>query len=80
MFDVKTVRRRSWEQLSLTNVPKRPRTISKMEHKPTPKRAKIDIDIDIDAKTKDAGHGLVCVIWSGIPLRAGAPGALGREP
>ena len=53
-FDVKTVRRRSWDQLWPTKAPKRPKMTPKTEAKSTPRRSKIDIKIDIknDAKTK----------------------------
>ena len=57
-FDVKTVRRRSWDQLWPTKAPKRPKMTPKTEPKSTPRRSKIDIKIDIknDAKTKRAGQ------------------------
>ena len=55
-FDVKTVRRRSWDQLWPTKAPKRPKMTPKTEPKSTPRRSKIDVKIDIknDAKTKRA--------------------------
>ena len=55
-FDVKTVRRRSWDQLWPTKAPKRPKMTPKTEPKSTPRRSKIDVKIVIknDAKTKRA--------------------------
>ena len=63
-FDVKTVRRRLWDQLWPTKAPKRPKMTPKTEPKSTLRRSKIDVKIDIknDAKTKrdvhEKGRGL----------------------
>ena len=46
-FDVKTVRRRSWDQLWPTKAPKRPKMSPKTEPKSTPRRSKIDVKIYI---------------------------------
>ena len=46
-FDVKTVRRRLWDQLWPTKAPKRPKMAPKTEPKSTPRRSKIDIKIDM---------------------------------
>ena len=80
-FDVKTVRRRSWDQLWPTKAPKRPKMTPKTEPKSTPRRSKIDVKIDIknDAKTKRAGHLLSLRHWSGTPPQ-GAPGRRPRDP
>ena len=55
-FDVKTVRRRSWDQLWPTKAPKRPKMTPKTEPKSTPRRSKIDVKIVIkkDATSKRA--------------------------
>ena len=55
-FDVKTVRRQSWDQLWPIKAPKRPKMTPKTEPKSTPRRSKIDVKIDIknDAKSKRA--------------------------
>ena len=61
-FDVKTVRRRLWDQLWPTKAPKRPKMTPKTEPKSTPRRSKIDVKIVIknDAKTKRACHETAC--------------------
>ena len=41
-FDVKTVRRRSWDQLWPTKAPKQPKMTPKTEPKSTPRRSKIE--------------------------------------
>ena len=68
-FDVKTVRRRSWDQLGPTKAPKRPKMTPKTEPKSTPRRSKIDIKIDVknDAKTKRAGQETTRGVWVGTP-------------
>ena len=73
-FDVKTVRRRLWDQLWPTKAPKRPKMTPKTEPKSTPRRSKIDIKIDVknDAKTKRAEP----VLTRSDP----APGRRPREP
>ena len=82
-FDVKTVRRRSWDQLWPTKAPKRPKMTPKTEPKSTPRRSKIDVQIDIknDAKTKRAGVVLTRRHWSQGPPgrhpRGGGPGPMG---
>ena len=70
-FDVKTVRRRSWDQLWPTKAPKRPKMTPKTEPKSTPRRSKIDVKIVIknDAKTKRAWHVLARGHWVGTPPR-----------
>ena len=80
-FDVKTVRRRSWDQLWPTKAPKRPKMTPKTEPKSTPRRSKIDINIDMknDAKTKRAGQVLARRHWAGTPPQ-GAPGRRPRGP
>ena len=80
-FDVKTVRRRLWDQLWPTKAPKRPKMTPKTEPKSTPRRSKIDVKIDIknDAKTKRAGHLLTRRHWAGTPPQ-GAPGRRPRDP
>ena len=80
-FDVKTIRRRSWDQLWPTKAPKGPKMTPKTEPKSTPRRSKIDVKIDIknDAKTKRAHHVLGRRHWVGTsPL--GAPGRRPRSP
>ena len=74
-FDVKTVRRRSWDQLWPTKAPKRPKMTPKTEPKSTPRRSKIDVKIVIknDAKTKRAGHVLSRRHWAGTPPKEAAP-------
>ena len=74
-FDVKTVRRRLWDQLWPTKAPKRPKMTPKTEPKSTPRRSKIDINIDIknDAKTMRAGQETTRSVWVGTPPQ-GAPG------
>ena len=81
-FDVKTVRRRSWDQLWPTKAPKRPKMTPKTEPKSTPRRSKIDVKIDIknDAKSKRAGGVLSLGVWVGTPPQGGAPGPPGRRP
>ena len=89
-FDVKTVRRRSWDQLWPIKAAKRPKMTPKTEPKSTPRRSKIDVKIDIknDAKTKMAQHVLGCRHWAGTPPpgssreapqgpRGGGPGTTG---
>ena len=68
-FDVKTVRRRSWDPLWPTKAPKRPKMTPKTEPKSTPRRSKIDVKIVIknDAKTKRAWRLLVRRHWAGTP-------------
>ena len=80
-FDVKTVRRRSWDQLWPTKAPKRPKMTPKTEPKSTPRRSKIDVKIDIknDAKTKRAGGVLSRGVWVGTPPQ-GPPGRRPRDP
>ena len=70
-FDVKTVRRRSWDQLWPTKAPKRPKMTPKTEPKSTPRRSKIDVKIVIknDAKTKRAQHVLTRGHWVVTPPR-----------
>ena len=83
-FDVKTVRRRSWDQLWPTKAPKRPKMTPKTEPKSTPRRSKIDVKIVIknNAKTKRARRLLVRRHWSEPPRDplGGAPGTQGRRP
>ena len=85
-FDVKTVRRRSWDQLWPTKAPKRPKMTPKTEPKSTPRRSKIDVKIVIknDAKSKRAGVVLSLRVWVGTPIPGdppgGAPGTQGRRP
>ena len=80
-FDVKTVRRRSWDQLWPTKAPKRPKMTPKTEPKSTPRRSKIDVKIVIknDAKTKRAGRLLTRGHWSENPPQ-GPPGRRPRDP
>jgi len=87
-FDVKTVRRRSWDQLWPTKAPKRPKMTPKTEPKSTPRRSKIDIKIDTknDAKSKRARHQnkrarpvLGRRHWAGTPPQ-GPPGRRPRDP
>ena len=80
-FDVKTVRRRLWDQLWPTKAPKRPKMTPKTEPKSTPRRSKIDVKIVIknDAKTKRAGHETARGVWVGTPPQ-GAPGRRPRDP
>ena len=80
-FDVKTVRRRSWDQLWPTKAPKRPKMTPKTEPKSTPRRSKIDVKIDIknDAKTKRARPLLARRHWSENPPQ-GPPGRRPRDP
>ena len=79
-FDVKTVRRRLWDQLWPTKAPKRPKMTPKTEPKSTPRRSKIDFEIDMknDTKTKRACPFLGRGVWVGTPpsgqLPGGAPG------
>ena len=77
-FDVKTVRRRSWDQLWPTKAPKRPKMTPKTEPKSTPRRSKIDVKIVIknDTKTKRARPFLARRHWVGTRPQ----GALGRRP
>ena len=81
-FDVKTVRRRSWDQLWPTKAPKRPKMTPKTEPKSTPRRSKIDVKIVIknDAKTKRARHLLTRRHGVGTPPQGAAPGTQGRRP
>ena len=81
-FDVKTVRRRSWDQLWPTKAPKRPKMTPKTEPKSTPRRSKIDIKIDIknDAKSKRAGGVLTRGVWVGTPPREAPQGPWGGGP
>ena len=84
-FDVKTVRRRLWDQLWPTKAPKRPKMTPKTEPKSTPRRSKIDVKIVIknDAKSKRARPLLGRRHWAGTPPRdppGGAPGTQGRRP
>ena len=80
-FDVKTVRRRSWDQLWPTKAPKRPKMSPKTEPKSTPRRSKIDVKIDIknDAKTKRAQPFLARRHWAGMSPQ-GHPGRRPRDP
>ena len=68
-FDVKTVRRWSWDQLWPTKAPKRPKMTPKTEPKSTPRRSKIDVKIVIknDAKSKRARRLLARRHWAGTP-------------
>ena len=77
-FDVKTVGRRSWDQLWPTKAPKRPKMTPKTEPKSTSRRSKIDVKIDIknDAKSKRARPLLTRRHWSENPPQ----GPLGRRP
>ena len=56
-FDVKTVRRRLWDQLWPTKAPKRPKMTPKTEPKSTPRRSKIDVKIVIKNDGKPRGLG-----------------------
>ena len=89
-FDVKTVRRRLWDQLWPTKAPKRPKMTPKTEPKSTPRRSKIDVKIDIknDTKTKRTQPVLTRGVWVGTPPpgtpreapqgpRGGGPGPMG---
>ena len=80
-FDVKTVRRRSWDQLWPTKAPKGPKMTPKTEPKSTPRRSKIDIQIDIknDAKTQRARQVLGRRHCAGTPPQ-GPPGRRPRDP
>ena len=80
-FDVKTVRRRLWDQLWPTKAPKRPKMTPKTESKSTPRRSKIDIKIYVknDATSKRAGGVLARGVWVGTPPQ-GAPGSRPRDP
>ena len=71
-LDVKTIRRRSWDQLWPTKAPKRPKMTPKTEPKSTPRRSKIDIKIDTknDAKSKRAQVVLGRRHWAGTPWEA----------
>ena len=68
-FDVKTVRRRLWDQLWPTKPPKRPKMTPKTEPKSTPRRSKIDVKIDIknDAKSKRVRGVLNRQHWDQTP-------------
>ena len=81
-FDVKTVRRRSWDQLWPTKAPKRPKMTPKTEPKSTPRRSKIDVKIDIknDAKSKRAHPLLGRRHWAGTPPREPPQGPRGGGP
>ena len=81
-FDVKTVRRRSWDQLWPTKAPKRPKMTPKTEPKSTPRRSKIDVKIDVknDAKTKRARPVLARRHWVGTPPREPPQGPRGGGP
>ena len=89
-FDVKTVRRRLWDQLWPTKAPKRPKMTPKTVPKSTPRRSKIDVKIVLkkDAKTKRAYQVLARELRDGIPPpgtpweafegpRGGGPGPMG---
>ena len=52
-FDVKTVRRRSWDQLWPIKAPKRPKMTPKTEPKSTPRRSKIDVKIVIKKRCQN---------------------------
>ena len=80
-FDVKTVRRRLWDQLWPTKAPKRPKMTPKTEPKSTPRRSKIDVKIVIknDAKSKRAWRLLGRRHWAGTPPQ-GPPGRRPRDP
>ena len=80
-FDVKTVRRRLWDQLWPTKAPKRPKMTPKTEPKSTPRRSKIDVKIVIenDAKFKRAHPLLGRRHWVGPPPQ-GPPGRRPRDP
>ena len=80
-FDVKTVRRRLWDQHWPIKAPKRPKMTPKTEPKSTPRRSKIDVKIDIknDAKSKRARRLLTRRHWSENPPR-GPPGRRPRDP
>ena len=67
--DVKTGRRRLWDQLWPTKAPKGPKMTPKTEPKSTPRRSKIDIKIDIKKRYKNQ---------EGSPRSD--PGTLGRDP
>ena len=84
-FDVKTVRRRSWDQLWPTKAPKRAKMTPKRDPRSTPKRPKIDIKIDMifDANSRGAWRPTGRRLWAGTPPRelpGGAPGTQGRRP
>ena len=89
-FDVKTVRRRLWDQLWPTKAPKRPKMTPKTEPKSTPRRSKIDVKIVIknDDKTERVGQETGRGVWAGTPPpgtpweapqgpRGGGPGPMG---
>ena len=80
-FDVKTVRRRSWDQLWPTKAPKRPKMTPKTEPKSTPRRSKIDVKIVIknNANTKRACPFLGRRHRAGTPPQ-GPPGRRPRDP
>ena len=80
-FDVKTIQRRSWDQLWPPKAPKRPKMTPKTEPKSTPRRSKIDVKIVIknDAKFVRAGGVLTRGVWGGTPPQ-GAPGRRPRDP
>ena len=88
-FDVKTVRRRLWDQLWPTKAPKRPKMTPKTEPKSTPRRSKIDVKIVIknNAKSKRAQVVLTRRHWVGTPPQGGAtraqeggPSSTGQAP
>ena len=84
-FDVKTVRRRLWDQLWPTKASKLPKMTPKTEPKSTPRRSKIDVKIVIknDAKTMRARHVLARRHLAGTSPQGspgGAPGTQGRRP
>ena len=68
-FDVKTVQRRSWDQLWPTKAPKEPNMTPKTEPKSTPRRSKINAKIDIKKQ---------CQNQEGSP--SSGPQTLGRDP
>ena len=79
--DVKTIRRRSWDQLWPTKALKGPKMTPKTEPKSTPRRSKIDVKIVIknNAKSKRAQPLLVRRHWAGT-LPQGPPGRRLRDP
>ena len=81
LFDVKTVRRRLWDQLRRAKSPKGAKMTPKRDPGSTPIRPKIDIQIDVnfDAKTNGAGPELARRHWAGNPPQ-GAPGRRPRDP
>ena len=81
-FDVKTVRRRSWDQLWPTKAPKRLKMTPKTEPKSTPRRSKSDIKIGEQKtipKQKRPWRFLARGVWAGTPPQ-GAPGRRPRDP